>query len=426
MSSNLSRRQFIGTLGALGAVPFVPSLTDRSSHTGPHLASANEFRIRTITAGVLLESADDLTPLETAAEFLETGRTMYRDLGYEVQTIRIATQPLGNYLTDWKSESGIKLLERMDAFAVERNIMFNIGPLITDDRYEPDLANWVVELYSRTRNISCTVHVASALHGTHRKSARTAADIIAGLAHNSAGGEGNFRFAATAYCPPGTPFFPAAYHKGDPSFAIGLETPRLLETAFRDAPDMESAQNRLRTVLNEAMKPIEKRAGELAESANRPYIGIDVSPAPGLDSSIGAAIETLTGAPFGSMSTLSACAAITDVLKSLDVQICGYSGLMLPVLEDPVLAKRADEGRYGISELLLYSTVCGTGLDVIPLPGDTPIQTLHALITDVASLSHKYQKPLSARLFPVPGKKAGDRATFENAILTDTRIMRID
>jgi uncharacterized protein (UPF0210 family) len=75
--------------------------------------------------------------------------------------------------------------------------------------------------------------------------------------------------------------------------------------------------------------------------------------------------------------------AITEVLKSVDVQTYGYSGLMLPVLEDPVPARRAGEGRYGVAELLLYSSVCGTGLDVIPLPGDTSVTSLAATMVDI-------------------------------------------
>lgn len=432
MDTSYTRRKFMGTLGAAMILPAIvqqPPERRPEQHTGlPHPPTANmfDFRIRTITAGVPMTSGNDLTALEKAADFLEAARTHYTDLGYEVQTIRISTQPLREYMDDWRSEDGLRKLETIDAFAAGRGIMFNIGPLVTGDDYDPDLARWAAEMNRRTSNISCTVHVASAAGGIHWKTAHTAAEIITALARNSASGEGNFRFAATAYCPPGTPFFPAAYHNGEASFAIGLETPRLLEAAFRESSDMDAAQLKLRDVLNDATRPIAENAAEISRETGRSYIGIDVSPAPGLDASIGAAIETLTGAPFGSMSTLSACAAITDVLKSLDVQICGYSGLMLPVLEDPVLAKRADEGRYGVSELLLYSTVCGTGLDVIPLPGDTSVDSIRRLITDVASLSNKYQKPLSARLFPVPGLKAGDHATFTNSFLTDSMIMKLD
>lgn len=99
---------------------------------------------------------------------------------------------------------------------------------------------------------------------------------------------------------------------------------------------------------------------------------------------------------------------------------------MLPVIEDKVLAKRAAEGRYGVQELLLYSSVCRTGLDVVPLPGDSSPEALELLIGDVAALSAKYKKPLSARLFPIPGKKAGDAVTFDNEFLTDSVVMAID
>jgi uncharacterized protein (UPF0210 family) len=96
---------------------------------------------------------------------------------------------------------------------------------------------------------------------------------------------------------------------------------------------------------------------------------------------------------------------------------------MLPVLEDPVLARRATEGRYGVQDLLLYSSVCGTGLDVVPLPGDTPVEVLARIIRDVATLSARLRKPLSARLFPIPGKAAGQVARFDDPYLTDCAVM---
>jgi uncharacterized protein (UPF0210 family) len=98
---------------------------------------------------------------------------------------------------------------------------------------------------------------------------------------------------------------------------------------------------------------------------------------------------------------------------------------MLPVLEDQVLADRAVEGRYGISELLLYSSVCGTGLDVVPISGDTPAPDLADTIGDVAALAARYEKPLSARLFPVPGKSVGETVDFENPFLTRCKVMAL-
>ena len=143
------------------------------------------------------------------------------------------------------------------------------------------------------------------------------------------------------------------------------------------------------------------------------------------NASIGQAIESLTGKPFGSVSTLHACALITDVLKNLAVKTCGYSGLMLPIIEDEILAKRSDEGMFSVSELLLYSSVCGTGLDVVPLPGDISVDTIASVLGDVAALSHKYHKPLSARLLPIPGQVAGDIVKFDHPILRDSVVMKL-
>ena len=412
---NLTRREFAGLLGLGLTWPLVGRL---------HASVAQKnFRIRTITAGVPLQNLNNLAPAETAVAFLQQARKAYETEGYEVQTLRIATQPLAEFLPDWNKPSSIQALRTLDTFAVDNNLMCSIGPVITDDQHHEGFAAWAAELVQQTKNISFTVRVASEVNGIHHHSANTAAAAIHAIARATSGGEGNFRFAAVAFAPAGTPFFPAAYFNQAKTFSIGLESPKLLTAAFQGVNDFGQAKRQLTTQMENVLKPVAKRGQTLARQLGWDYLGIDASPAPGLDASIGQAIETLTGAPFGAPSTLVACAAITDVLKGLDVTTCGYSGLMLPVLEDPVLARRADEGRYGISELLLYSSVCGTGLDVVPLPGDISIATLQALITDVAALATKYQKPLSARLFPIPGKQAGEKVSFDNPFLTETRVM---
>jgi uncharacterized protein (UPF0210 family) len=98
---------------------------------------------------------------------------------------------------------------------------------------------------------------------------------------------------------------------------------------------------------------------------------------------------------------------------------------MLPILEDSVLSQRWSEGRLSIDSLLSYSAVCGTGLDVIPLPGDISNEQLERILGDLASLSVKWHKPLSARLLPVAGKKAGDQTEFDDPFLVNAKIQRL-
>jgi uncharacterized protein (UPF0210 family) len=109
---------------------------------------------------------------------------------------------------------------------------------------------------------------------------------------------------------------------------------------------------------------------------------------------------------------VGAASLVMNAIEAAIFPRCGFSGLMLPVLEDSVLGRRVAEGALQISDLLLYSAVCGTGLDCIPLPGDVETDVLAAILLDVAALALRLDKPLTARLMPLPGKAAGDPVTF--------------
>ena len=387
-------------------------------------ATKPDFRIRTITAGVTLNSLTDTTTIKKAIVFLNQARTTFTKKGYEVQTIRIATQNLHELVEGMPNEATLNLLKQIDQIAAQNGLPIAVGHLLPANQYDPNLANWVRQLYQETDNINFSLPIASKAEGIHGKSIKAAAEICQVLAE-SKGGEANFRFTTSANCPSNIPFFPAAFHEGVNSFAIGLESPNVLTQVFAES-NWENAKANLTQRLEKELKPIEAIANEISTIANWKYDGIDTSPAPGLDASIGEAIETLTKTPFGNTSTLAACALITDVIKNLDVKSCGYSGLMLPVIEDKVLAKRAIERRYTVKELLLFSAVSGTGLDVIPIPGNTPISTIENLYRDVAALSLKYNnKALSVRLFPIPNKTVGELVEFENPYLTTCVVMAV-
>lgn len=416
-SPNLSRREFTRLLGLGATLPFAGQLGA--------IDTPLDFRIRTITAGFQLQNANNLMPAKAAAALVQRARKAFEAEGYEVQTLRLASQPLQSYFPDWSSSSSLQVMKELDKFAKDNDVLVSIGPVITEDEYSQEFGAWAAEVVQQTTNINFSCQVASPTRGVHFQSLRSAAEAIHAITRASPGGEGNFRFAATGFVPSGTPFFPAAYFNETNAFSIGLESPNVLTKSLQGNHDLSEVRQRLSSDLEAALRPVAAHGRELAKSTGWKYLGIDASPAPGLDASIGQAIETMTNAPFGSPSTLAACATITDVLKGLGVTTCGYSGLMLPVLEDPVLAKRAAEGRYGVSELLLYSSVCGTGLDVVPLPGDTSVDELTAVIRDVAALATKYQKPLSARLFPIPGKQTGEKISFDNPYLTDSVVMAL-
>ena len=413
-----SRREFLTLLAAPAVLPLAEVRSGLTAASRPP-----PFRIRTITAGVGVAKLADLGRIEAAIGLLERARKVFETYAYEVQTIRVATPPLLADSSPRAREASLRDLKALDDLAAEREVRVSIGPVLADDRVDPELPAWAVELVRTTRNLNFSAVVATPDRGAFGRAAAVAAETMVGLARSSPGGIGNFRFAASACIPPGSPFFPAAYHQGPDSLAIGLESASLVEHAFAESRDASSASDHLRGRLDEALAPVERTALAIARREGTAYLGIDPSPAPGKDRSIGAAIEALARAPFGDAGTLDACAAITAALKALRVRTCGYAGLMLPVLEDPVLARRATEGRYGVQDLLLYSSVCGTGLDTVPLPGDTPVEVVTRIIQDVAALSTRLRKPLSARLFLIPEKAAGEIARFDDPYLTDSAVM---
>lgn len=383
------------------------------------------FRIRTITAGVELQNLSDLASLTRARDFLKQARERFQEQGYQVQTLRIATQHLHRYLHGKSHAEATPYLREMDELLKPEGIMLSLGQLLPGDLHRPDLAEWAVELIGQTVATNFSVSVADRQQGVLPEAARTAAEIICAVARETPGGEGNFHFAAAANCPAGIPYFPAAFHEGSPAFGIGLESPGILLKLLAETLQPATADS-LRQALEQALQPVENLAGQLADSHGWRFNGLDTSLAPGLDASIGEVVERLSGQPFGSAATLRACSLLTDVMKSVNVRRCGYSGLMLPVIEDKVLAKRAGEGRFTVKELLLYSAVSGTGLDVVPLPGDTSVQVVHHLLLDAAALSLKYtDKALSARLFLIPGKQAGEMVHFQNPYLTSCQVMGI-
>ena len=312
---------------------------------------AKSLRVRTITAGLELDATLNPGRVEAALGFLKRARERFAAADYEVQTVRLATNPWAEPLDAAGRRAVLPRLIELDQMIQAQGAVMSIGPVLTGDRRDADLPGWVEELLRSTRAISCSIVIGSD-SSVQPYAASVAADTIVRLATSLPDGVANFRFAAAANIPAGTPFFPVAWHRGEDAFAMGLESASVVEEALAAAKTPAEGTRRLRAHLDEALKPVDDIAIQLAGSERRKYLGIDTSPAPAKDRSIGAALEALLRQPFGSTGTLEACSAVTAALKSVQVATCGYSGLMLPVLEDPLLAQRAGESRFGVRDLL--------------------------------------------------------------------------
>src|SRR5437868_1816450 len=387
-------------------------------------ASASHLpKVRTVTAFVRLDRATYQAQVSEALKMLQTAKDALTKAGYEVETIRITTQPFPEYTKGLTSDQALEFFRAFDKLAQQQNFTPDIGPAMAKDADDPKQAELLARILAETQTINGFVVVADDA-GIHWNGVRAAARVIKYLEEHTTHSEGNFHFAAGAFPPAVAPFFPVS-HTSDAGhgFAIGLESANIVQNVFANAKgDPNAVGDQLTAALGAEAKKVEEIAHRVATSTGWKYQGIDLTPVPLKDISIGAALESLLHGEIGSPGSLSAAYTITSAVKRVQVQQAGYSGLMLPVLEDSVLAKRWEAGTISRDSLMSYSSVCSTGLDAIPLPGDISLHELENIIGDMASLAVKWHKPLSARLLTVAGKKAGEMTEFSSPYLVNIRI----
>ena len=384
-------------------------------------------KVRALTAFVKVDREHFPQQIAATLKMLRSAKAAIEQGGYEVQTIRITTQPFPEYIRGLSREEAVAFFRDYDALAVKENFNANIGPAMLRDADDPSQAELLGVVLASAKALNGSLHIAGE-DGIHWNAVRAAARLIKYLEEHSARSQGNFNFGAAAMVEPYGPFFPASYHTGEGhQFAIGLESANVVDQVFDQVFAATGNQPALALAsltreLDAHDRAVEAIALRVEKETGWTYLGIDPTPAPLKDVSIGAAMEKFTGARFGSSGTLTAAAVITQAVKSVHVKRTGYSGLMLPVLEDSIIAQRWSEGSLTIDALLAYSAVCATGLDTVPLPGDVTTEQLEKILGDLASLAVKWHKPLTARLLPVAGKKAGQRTEFESPFLTNATI----
>ena len=376
------------------------------------------MKIRTITTGIPLPFAP--YQLQRAAKFNAACQTCFETNGYDVQTTRVSCQI-------WDEARNIDTILKLESDARELGIEFlNVGTILPGKRHTTAHLERVADVIVQSEILFATVTLTTQAGHLTSDITEATANVIQQIAHRTDAGYGNLRFAALMNCPPNTPFFPAAFwHDTRTNFGIGWQAADLVQDVFASAPDLETGLQNLKTAMEAEGQKIVSLAETMARQWGIKFVGIDVSPAPMGDESIAYAMEQQLPGYFGERGTLAVAAGLTRTLRALDLPLCGYSGLMLPVLEDVGLGKRSEAGYFNLDSLLLYSSVCGTGLDTIPIPGDASTSQIAAILTDVAALSTQLTKPLSVRLFPVPGCKAGDMTHFQSPYLTNTTVMQI-
>jgi uncharacterized protein (UPF0210 family) len=394
-----------------------------ASLAGAQTPDHGKPKVRAITGFVRLDRAHYIEQFSAALTVLRAASDELGSQGYEVETLRVVTQPLGELVAGLADDAALAYLADIDELGAKEHFLPNVGPAMLRDSDDPRAIHLLARALTTLTNINSSALIAGD-DGIHWKVIHESAALVRYLTENSPQSQGNFSFTANAMLKPYGPFYPGAWHDGaGKQFSIGLEGANVVQEVFaRTHGDFAGSVAELTKQLTIHAKAAEAVGNHVAASSGWTFMGVDPTPAPLGDVSIGGAIETYTGGKFGTSGSMTAALIITTAVKAVPVKQIGYSGLMIPVMEDKVIAQRWADGTLTTDSLLAYSAVCGTGLDTVPYAGDISEEQLEKIMGDVASLAWKWHKPLSARLQPVKGKHAGDQTEFHNQYLFNTTL----
>ncbi|MCJ8340539.1 MAG: DUF711 family protein [Pseudomonadales bacterium] len=400
-------------------------------------------KIRTITTFLCLTADKGSWKQEIlkASQFCSGLSKEFQDQGYCVQSVRIVTNPFGEYLnTDNLLSAKIDLnylsdlLNSSDMSGIR--MRFAIGEART--KAEIAMLPELIKEFGDLCNVCVNVDL-DEFAVLDNELILDAAKAVNKISTITPRGEGNFNFTVNFNCDPLIPYFPASYHNSELGnrYVIGLETPDLLVDALQTVNQSLDSQDHnqlfkgyyevMRTALQHHVSQIKNIIDQSTIAMPFAFSGFDSSAAPSKNcASMVEVYEQMGVEYFGASGTVEASALLTKVFKSIKgVELVGFSGLMLALTEDTGLAKGSVNADFDIRSLLTYSAVCGIGLDTVPIPGDTPIEKIAALMRDTGTMAYRLNKPLTVRVFPVPGLNPGDITAFESDDLCNCAVLAV-
>jgi uncharacterized protein (UPF0210 family) len=396
--------------------------------------------IRTITMGISLRDCahpditvscrkiyDKITRL--AEKLVKTGENIESEFGIPIVNKRISVTPIALVAESCEAEDYVPFAKAMDdaAKAVGVNFIGGFSALVhkgftTGDRR---LIESIPRALTETQRVCASVNIATTKAGINMDAVALMGRIIKDSAELTAadGGMACAKLVVFANAVEDNPFMAGAFHGvGEPECVInvGVSGPGVVHHA------LQGIKGQPFDVVAETIKKTAfriTRMGQLvAQEASKrlgvPFGIVDLSlaPTPEIGDSVADILEEMGLSSVGAHGTTAALALLNDAVKKGGVMasshVGGLSGAFIPVSEDAGMIKAAQSGALTIEKLEAMTCVCSVGLDMIAVPGDTPWETLAAIIADEAAIGVVNNKTTAVRIIPAPGKKVGDCVDF--------------
>lgn len=394
--------------------------------------------VRTITMGISLFSCasddekrlcDNIYDLIThrAEHLVQVGQDIEREFGVPIVNKRISVTPAA--LVTGSVQNPVKVAQALDRAAKETGVDFIGGysALVHKGMTEADrrLIESIPEALALTDFMCSSVNVGSTRAGINMDAVRLMGDVIKETARRTAGqgGLGCAKLVVFCNAVEDNPFMAGAFHgpgEGDGAISVGVSGPGVVKVALekvKGQPFDEVAETIKRTAFH-ITRVGQLVAREASRRLNVPFGIVDLSLAPtsAVGDSVAAILEEMGLEVCGTHGTTAALALLNDAVKKGGVMasshVGGLSGAFIPISEDIGMIQAAERGALSLEKLEAMTCVCSVGLDMIAIPGDTPAETIAAIIADEAAIGMVNNKTTAVRVIPAPGSKVGDNVEF--------------
>jgi len=431
-------------------------LTEREVLSTLQMIRNENLDVRTLTLGISLfdcVSSDLETFIDrvqqkiraTGKELVPACDKVAAKYGIEVVNKRISISPIAVAAAPFSPEALVKVAQAVDQVAVEVGVDFigGFSALVEKGAARGDLAlmEAIPEALGSTERVCASVNVASTRAGINMDAVVRMGEIIVKTAERTAesGGLGCAKLCVFANIPQDIPFMAGAYlGTGEPDAVInvGVSGPGVVKRAIDRALRSESQLDlgKLSEIIKRTAYKV-TRVGELIGKEVAGRLDVDfgiadlsLAPTPNVGDSVGEIFQSLGLSSIGVPGSTALLALLNDAVKKggafASHQVGGLSGAFIPVSEDLNINQAAENGYLSLDKLEALTSVCSVGLDMVAIPGDTPAETIAAIMADEMAIGVINKKTTATRLIPVPGKRAGDRVHF-GGLLGQATIMDV-
>ena len=389
--------------------------------------------IRSITYTIDFNKLEDIKYLFIVENSIQKIVNSYMKNGQKIRTIRFNTIPLNEFILSDVEDfyNRIRLLSNFSNKIDIRwfNISFNLQK---ESKANIDIiSNHCYKIIKEFNNSFVNMIIANEYINNY--AVKKASNVIKNVSLLSDNGIDNFRLGVSLSIKPNAPFFPFSYSDTNDSFSIALETTNhildIVRRTFKN--DYIKLKENIINSMQEYVISIESIAESISMANNIKYNGQDLSLSPYPDENISVIrlLNKLGIDDFGSNGTQFMTSYLTSILKELifksNIKTVGFNGVMYSLLEDKLMCESHNKENFSIDSIILYSTVCGCGLDMVPLPSDIKEEEIASMILDVATTSIKLDKPLGVRVLPIPNKFSNDMTNLKLDFLTNTKIPHV-